>query len=249
MARRDAIDVWVADLDAYARANPIVAAAPEPDSTLRREASELPVHTVLSTQELTRAVAIRGELARERFVAARSILRTLLGEVLQLASADVAFELAEHGKPRLAPIGEHRPPICFSVSHSGPLAVYAIAVAREVGVDVELLRARSRSRDEVAIARRMLGERAAEELDELAGEERHRAFLRLWTDYEARVKCLGIGIGLGADSANAAALRSLWAGELPVGEDTAIGAIAAQGGPAELVVRRFGRSEACNPGA
>jgi phosphopantetheinyl transferase len=229
MARRDAIDVWVADLDLQAAAE-----------TRFAEASASAAGSVLSDDELERAQKIRGEVARARWVAARAILRALAGELVGLAAQDVGFEVGASGKPRLAPLGEHRFPLCFNLSHSGSVAVFAFAAARELGIDVELRERGRTHRDEVAIARRLLGEAVAASLQGLAAAERHDAFLRCWTDYEARVKCLGVGIDAGADRGSAAALSPLWACELDVGAD-AVACLAAQGGEAEVRVRRWGR--------
>ncbi|MHB1809801.1 MAG: hypothetical protein ACYCU0_10965 [Solirubrobacteraceae bacterium] len=47
-------------------------------------------------------------------------------------------------------------------------------------------------------------------------------------------------VGLGADRAHADALEALWVCELDVGPG-AVAAVAAQGGPGEVLMRRFER--------
>lgn len=227
MARRDTIDVWVANLDELAGVD------------LPRSSSH-DFGQLLSDHERERASAIHGEQARARWVAARATLRLLAAETIGIAPEDVGFEVGELGKPRFAPVRGRRFPVCFNLSHSGPLAVYAFAVARELGVDVELRERRRENRDEVALARRLLGEPIALALEALPPAEREDAFLRAWTDYEARVKCLGLGIGVGADPARAAILNSLWSAELQVGAG-AVASIAAQGGRAEIQVHSWER--------
>src|SRR2546427_294503 len=81
---------------------------------------------------------------RSRWGAARGTLREVLGRALACAPAEVQFRYAKHGKPQVA-----GSTLRFNISHSGALAV--IALARfEVGVDVELPRRRRSD----AIARR-----------------------------------------------------------------------------------------------
>jgi 4'-phosphopantetheinyl transferase len=94
-----------------------------------------------------------------------------------------------HGRPSVD--GDDR--VSFSVSHSGAFAVIALAAGDvRVGVDVEEVRPRRRLD---ALAARVLND------DEYAawlaldpGDERLRAFLRVWTAKEAYLKALGIGI-------------------------------------------------------
>jgi|SRR5690349_17497261 len=94
-------------------------------------------------------------------VGSRRALRGILGRYLGLPADELRFERGRHGKPRLAePEGE----IEFNLSHSGSLALVAVA-RREVGVDVERIRTR-----------------------------RPVDFYRRWADREARVKYLGTGL-------------------------------------------------------
>ena len=103
-------------------------------------------------------------------------------------AADLRLSCSEYGKPMLA----SSPDICFNLSHSGTLAVCAVS-DRPVGVDVEALAAFS---PEVASA--------CFRPDELAWLERQAdrdlAFTRLWTRKESRLKHLGTGLSLPANS-------------------------------------------------
>jgi 4'-phosphopantetheinyl transferase len=131
-----------------------------------------------------------GELWRR----SRGLLRELLGRYLRRDPRSLRLVVGAHGKPALA--DDTPPRLAFSMSHSGELALYAFSAAGAVGVDVETSR---RAIDEVAIAARTLGAADAERLQSLPPSARRREFLRLWTRYEAELKCLGVGIG-GADA-------------------------------------------------
>ena len=75
-----------------------------------------------------------------------------------------------------------------------PLALVAVAVHREVGVDVELVRS---GLDEPALARLAFGEDAAAALAALGPDDRRSEFFRRWVRHEAAVKCRGTGLGAG----------------------------------------------------
>ncbi len=94
------------------------------------------------------------------------------------------FEKGPHGKPRLA--GDWAW-LRFNLSHSGQLALVAVARDVEVGVDVERIRP---LREMHSIARRWLG------LDDIADESE---FFRAWTWHEAVVKALGVGLSGSAE--------------------------------------------------
>jgi len=120
--------------------------------------------------------------------AARAALGELLGAYL---GTDAPPELSAdaNGKPRLA---EDPGRLAFNLSHSGTLALVAIAPGdAEVGVDVELIRPR---RDLVRLATRWLPEADADAVAAASGDGRDAAFYAAWTRHEARVKCTGAGL-------------------------------------------------------
>lgn len=149
---------------------------------------------LLSAAETERAARFVRAEDGARWVHAHGILRALLARYADADPRALRFAEGAHGKPRL--LGHD---IRFNLSHSGEVALVAVALGREVGVDVEVPR---RSVDHVAIARRILGDEEAERLRALGPREREREFLRAWVRWEAVLKCRGTGIG-GADDAPA----------------------------------------------
>lgn len=126
------------------------------------------------------------------------------------------------GRPgRPAGAGSRAVDLRFSVSHSARLALYAMTLGAEVGVDVELAR---RPLDEPALAARALGEVQARRLRALEPAARRQEFLRAWVAHEARVKCLGTGLA-GAEEVRRADGARLWVAALEVGSQGA-GAVA-----------------------
>jgi 4'-phosphopantetheinyl transferase len=143
----------------------------------------------LSADERERALRYREHADRARFAWRRGWLRRLLADYLPFDSADLEFSRDARGKPCLS-----RPKaswLRFSLSHSAGVAVFAVTRSREVGVDVERVRADFPFDD---VARRMFPPDEREALEALSKEERVDTFFRMWTRKEAYLK--GIGIGL-----------------------------------------------------
>src|SRR5437762_8358725 len=104
--------------------------------------------SILSDDERLRASRFRAELDSDRFIAARAILRSLLGQYLHRSAASIEFTYEPDGKPAIQ-AGEHDQEIRFNAAHSGDLAAYVFARRRNVGVDIEAVRSDVRV-DEVA---------------------------------------------------------------------------------------------------
>ena len=152
------------------------------------------LHTVLSPEEKERVARFVFERDRQRFVFARGILRVLLGRYLDREPGRITFQYGAHGKPALA--GEKTTPsdLRFNVSHSGDYCLCAVALRRDVGIDIEMVRSDVEC---LPLAERFFTRREYEDL--LWGSERDRRarFFRYWTCKEAYLKARGIGISSG----------------------------------------------------
>ncbi|MFE6891147.1 4'-phosphopantetheinyl transferase family protein [Streptomyces sp. NPDC057694] len=153
---------------------------------------------VLDAGELRRAAGFRFARHRVRYVAAHLALRGVLGERLGCAPGEVRFvrepcpECDEpHGRPAVADAqGLH-----FSLSHSGDLALIALAPA-PVGADVEELPSAEVAQDLSAV----LHPRERAELAALGELPEHRVALgRAWVRKEAYLKGIGTGLARAAD--------------------------------------------------
>lgn len=164
---------------------------PSPDSPPRPEGPSRPARPAAGEVHVWVAdLDAGGETApAARLAAARRGLREVLSRYL--GEDPDAIELAhrEHGKPALA---DPRARLDFNLSHSGGLALVAIAGEGPVGVDVERV---GRRRDFVRLAAREFGGEAAAELEAAAPERRAATFYAAWTRHEARLKCHGGGLG------------------------------------------------------
>ncbi len=145
---------------------------------------------ILSPDERQRAEQYCLDAPRRRFVIARAALRTRLGDYLDLPPRDVAISIASSGKPRLADTGDAID-LRFNLAHSADLALVAVTIGCEVGVDVERLRTVSFAE---RIARRYFHAAEIEAITAAPSSARDAAFLRCWTAKEAVLKALGRGI-------------------------------------------------------
>lgn len=189
---------------------------------------------LLSTGERARARRFPRARDAQRWSRAREVLRSLLGGYLQSDPRTLRFVTGTHGKPELEghPRGVH-----FNLSHSGAVAVYAVAATQPVGVDVELA---GRDIDVLAVAERALGATVRARLDALDPDVREREFLREWVRHEAATKCLGVGLAGGDSPVDA---HRPWVSGLDLGPRwTAAGwvaAVAAMEEPGEVSRREW----------
>jgi 4'-phosphopantetheinyl transferase len=195
------------------------------------------LHALLSTDERARAETILGSLQRRRWISSRAVLRALLARYLDCEPSQPSLAIGAHGKPALARLSPQRlgassAQLEFNLSHAADIALYGFAASQPLGVDVEYVRP---SIDHRAVARRALGGRPAAALAMLEPAARGLEFARLWTRHEARVKCIGSGLG-GADAPE----PPTWILDEELGNGReAVVALAAGSEPAELECWRW----------
>ena len=188
----------------------------------------------LSEEERERATRFVRDEDGRRWAAARTALRVLLAAYAEADPRELSFAEGLHGKPALAAEKDAAASrLRFNLSHSGDAGLIAVALDREIGVDVELPR---RAVDHVAIARRVLNEDEAERIAALEDpRERERAFLRAWVRWEAVLKCRGTGIG---SAETVLTEPEPWVVELPIAPPAAA-ALAVTGGPVAVQTWRW----------
>jgi 4'-phosphopantetheinyl transferase len=147
----------------------------------------------LSPDEVERARRFRFEHLRRRFIAGRGMLRDILGRYTRIEPVHIKFAYGMKGKPRLA---QDSSAIRFNLAHSGPLAVYAIAKRREVGVDLEQTHPLD---DFHEVARRYFSQAEYAALAALPTSQHIEGFFNCWTRKEAYIKALGDGLSFPLD--------------------------------------------------
>jgi 4'-phosphopantetheinyl transferase len=146
---------------------------------------------ILSSSELERARRFRFDQHRNRFIAGRGLMRTLLSRYLETKPAKLEFVYNPYGKPFLSgAFAESR--LNFNLAHSENLAIFAVTRAGTIGVDVERIRPLTDA-DQLAVSSFSARESAA--FHNLPLEQKPVAFFNLWTRKEAWLKATGEGIG------------------------------------------------------
>jgi len=128
--------------------------------------------------EAARAARFRTPELRRQYLHSHGALRAILARHTDVR---LDFAVAEAGKPYLPAA----PDLKFNLTHSHDMALVAVALDVEVGVDVEWIRPMP---DYLALAERFFPPSHAAELTD------ERDFFRRWTQIEAVLKARGVGI-------------------------------------------------------
>lgn len=120
----------------------------------------------------------------------------LLAERLGGSPAAIEIAYLARGKPIIA--GDYsNSGLCFNLSHSDGLAVYAFVRGRSIGIDIERIRALSNADD---VAEHMFSGVERGIYFSLDPSDRPRGFFNCWTRKEAFLKATGDGLWRALDS-------------------------------------------------
>ena len=126
----------------------------------------------------------------------RAPLLALLAAYLDTDAASLELRNDEHGKPHLFLGGVPDRTLQFNWSHSGELAMVALARDVTPGVDIEHAREGVKT---LEIAQRFFAPDEARALAACTEGERDTLFFRLWCAKEAVLKALGRGLAFGLE--------------------------------------------------
>ena len=146
------------------------------------------LRAVLNADESARAARYVFPQHRAWSIAARGMLRQLLGGYLNTDPAALTFDYGPQGKPAL-----RAAPLAFNLAHSDAAAVCAVTLNDPVGVDVEHIRANMDLRL-VAQSHFSVQERVV--LDAEPEALARRDFFRCWSMKEAYIKGRGGGLSI-----------------------------------------------------
>jgi 4'-phosphopantetheinyl transferase len=140
---------------------------------------------LLSQDEFERAARFKFEIHRQRYITTRGILRRVLSFYTKMPAAALQFSYGKRGKPFLAECD-----VKFNVSHSDNLAVFAITIEGDVGVDIEKIEMDAKEN----IAKRFFSAKEFAHLQALPQNKKITAFYHIWAKKEALIKALGEGL-------------------------------------------------------
>lgn len=135
----------------------------------------------LSPDERSRADRFKFDQHRQRFIAGRGFLRSLLARYLNTEPKTLEFHYGSHGKPFLKESS-----IQFNLAHSQHLALYAVTLDRAVGIDIEQVRAIEQLD---ALVQRFFLPSEARTI-----QSQPDLFFQYWTCKEAFLKATGTGL-------------------------------------------------------
>lgn len=162
-------------------------------ASLALPAGELERHArILAIDERSRAERFRFPVHRDRFIAGRGIQRRILAGYLGVEPAAIVYHIGKHGK-----LSVDATEVRFNVSNAGDRLLLAVALGREIGVDLEEVRAMP---DAAPIARRFFSSVENEAFAAVPPDARDRAFFTCWTRKEAFIKAVGEGLSRPLDS-------------------------------------------------
>lgn len=147
---------------------------------------------VLDEQEKNRAGRLRFAQHARRFVLAHAGARVVLSSYCGMGPAELAFAYSAYGKPSVA----NHAGLVFNLSHSGDMALCAVAGSGEIGVDVE----KCRNLDGPEMVGRFFSAIEREAFESLAAARRMDGFFSGWTRKEAYIKAKGLGLSLPLDA-------------------------------------------------
>ncbi|MEE8637985.1 MAG: 4'-phosphopantetheinyl transferase superfamily protein [Candidatus Margulisiibacteriota bacterium] len=167
MVKELTVDIWQVNLD-------------QDEQTLKE------LESLLSEEELARAHRLKIEDVKRRFVASRGMLRRILARYTGGKSEDLKFQYNSNGKPELI-----QSKVCFNLSHSGDVALYAVTLDRAVGVDIEKVKENINYKE---LAKRYFSEQEFNSIMSHPESQQKEKFYRCWTRKEAYLKAKGSSI-------------------------------------------------------
>ncbi|MEM9381587.1 MAG: 4'-phosphopantetheinyl transferase superfamily protein [Planctomycetota bacterium] len=149
------------------------------------------LEALLTPDERARRGRFLQEKDRHAFLVTRGLARLTLSRYADVAPGDWRFEIGEHGKPEVAP--EHESRLRFNLSHTRGMVACAVALDRDVGVDVETT---DRRTETTAIADRFFSTFEVDALRALPAERQRERFFTYWSLKESYIKARGLGLAI-----------------------------------------------------
>jgi 4'-phosphopantetheinyl transferase len=148
--------------------------------------------SILSKNEVEKAEKFHFEADRIRYLVIRGALRVLLGKYGGEDPGSLEIAYSHSGKPYLSNKGNIKN-ILFNTSHAGEIGLIAVAVDRQVGVDLELIR---QDKSIKSISKRFFTPEETAQLLALPELLQQEGFFTCWTRKEAFVKASGEGLSI-----------------------------------------------------
>lgn len=143
---------------------------------------------LLSQTEIEKAKKYRFVEHENSYITRRAILRYILSLYLEVPPKEIEIELGQYGKPYLK---KTRRNLHFNMSHSKGLVYYVVTKIGSVGIDIEFI---DKEKDVDNLAQLVLHEKELKLYEQMPEEKRIRLFYDYWSQKEAIVKAIGVGL-------------------------------------------------------
>jgi 4'-phosphopantetheinyl transferase len=170
------IDVWLAYYDEIA------------DPRLHAE-----YRALLTEEERRKELRFYFPDDQRRYLVTRAMVRTVLSRYLDVAPTDWRFAANRYGRPEIANFKPDECGLRFNISHTRGLIALGVTQFRELGVDVENVRAREVS---LGIADRFFAKAEVAELATVPPARQQDRFFEYWTFKESYIKARGMGLSI-----------------------------------------------------
>ncbi len=146
--------------------------------------------SVLSAEETAGMRRFRSARDRVMHSVSRACLRLLLGRYREMPPEDIRFEKNGFGKLSLAG-DQNAADMRFNISHSGEYVVLGFTLGRDIGVDIEAIKAIAEFGE---LAHDICSPEELRRLESVPVRDRLTELYRYWTLKEAYVKAIGVGL-------------------------------------------------------
>jgi 4'-phosphopantetheinyl transferase len=147
---------------------------------------------LIAPEEAQRLERLRFARDRQRYLAARVLVRTVLSRYAPLAPAAWRFIAGRYGRPE---IGPDQPALQFNLSHTEGLVVCAVARDLDVGVDAEHIGGPA----PLEVVDHCFAPTEIADVRALPDAEQPRRFFEYWTLKESYIKARGSSLALPVD--------------------------------------------------
>jgi len=148
-------------------------------------------YETMSELERSRYSKFRFDQHKHQYLVTRALTREVLSRYNNnIAPKDWVFETNTYGKPFVAN-NNIQQSLQFNLSHTEGMAILAVTVTGDIGVDIEYIR---RDISILDIAKYSFSRTEVEHLLELTEEFQKTRFYDLWTLKESYIKACGMGL-------------------------------------------------------
>ncbi len=153
---------------------------------------------ILSFEEQRKSERFHFDKDRKSFIVTRGVLRTILSRYLGIEPNRLQFGYRSNSKPCLTEKSDGEE-ICFNLSRSHGLSLYAFTRSRQIGVDIEYIFPITEADQ---IFARFFSSHEYAKWQQLPKDQKQEAFFHCWTRKEAYIKARGEGLSLPLDQFN-----------------------------------------------